>query len=92
MRDKQSLTDPQETAIAILGWLATEPDMLSRFLALSGTTADQIRGAANDPGFLAGLLDFIMAHEPSLMAFCDATGTKPETVAAAWHKLSGPMM
>jgi len=90
MRHKEETVDPKETAIAVLGWLAGEPDMLSRFLALSGLQADQLRGAVNDPGFLAGLIDFVMAHEPSLMAFCEATGAQPETVAAAWHRLSGP--
>ena len=42
------------------------------------------------PGFLAGLTDFLMSHEPDLMAFCAATDTSPETVAAAWHHFSGP--
>ncbi|MFK0383179.1 MULTISPECIES: DUF3572 domain-containing protein [Rhizobium/Agrobacterium group] len=82
--------DPQETAAAILGWLANEPDMLSRFLALSGLQANMLREASNDPGFLAGLTDFLMSHEPDLMAFCAATETTPETVAAAWHHFSGP--
>jgi Protein of unknown function (DUF3572). len=92
MREKQTPLDPFEVAAEILGWLANEPDMLSRFLALSGLTADQLRQAVNETGFRAGLLDFVMGHEPTLMAFCEATGTKPETVAAAWHKLSGPML
>ncbi|SOC93310.1 Protein of unknown function [Rhizobium sp. AN5] len=82
--------DPQETAAAILGWLANEPEMLGRFLALSGLQANMLRHAANDPGFLAGLTDFLMSHEPDLMAFCAATDTSPETVAAAWHHFSGP--
>lgn len=90
MRDKQSQVDPMAVAADILGWLANEPDMLSRFLALSGLRADQLRSAVTDPGFLAGLLDFIMGHEPTLMAFSEATDTRPETVAAAWHALSGP--
>jgi hypothetical protein len=88
--DRRPVADPQETAAAILGWLAVEPDMLSRFLALSGLQADMLRQAANDPGFLAGLTDFLMSHEPDLMAFCAATDTKPETVAAAWQHFSGP--
>ncbi|MCL6706655.1 DUF3572 domain-containing protein [Pseudomonas sp. R2.Fl] len=92
MREKQTPVDALEVAAEVLGWLAGEPDMLSRFLALSGLRADQLRQAVNDPGFLAGLLDFVMGHEPSLMAFCEATGTRPEIVAAAWHKLSGPML
>ena len=80
----------EETAAAILGWLASEPDMLGRFLALSGVQPSQMRNAVNDPGFLAGMIDFLMAHEPTLLAFCEATDTKPETVAAAWHHYSGP--
>lgn len=86
----KSTQTAEETAIAILRWLADEPDMLRRFLALSGMHADQLRDAVNDSGFLAGMIDFVMAHEPSLMAFCDATGTSPETVVYAWHHYSGP--
>lgn len=80
----------EETAGAILGWLANEPDMLGRFLALSGVQPNQLRNAVNDPGFLAGMIDFLMGHEPTLLAFCEATGTKPEIVAAAWQHYSGP--
>lgn len=79
-----------QTAVAVLGWLASEPDMLGRFLALSGLEAGQLRQAVNDPDFLAGMLDFVMAHEPTLLAFCEASGTKPEDVASAWRHLSKP--
>jgi hypothetical protein len=79
----------EETAASVLGWLAGEPDMFQRFLDLSGITPDQIRQAIADPGFLAGMIDFIMGHEPTLLAFCEATGTKPETVVAASHYYSG---
>ncbi|GGF79417.1 MULTISPECIES: DUF3572 domain-containing protein [Rhizobium] len=80
----------EETAAAVLGWMAGEPDMMQRFLALSGVAPDQIRSAISDPGFLAGVIDFIMSHEPTLLAFCEATGTKPETVIAAHQHYSGP--
>jgi Protein of unknown function (DUF3572) len=84
------LPKPDETAAALLQWLAGEPDMLSRFLALSGLQVNQLRSAINDPGFLAGLIDFVMAHEPTLMAFCEACDWKPEAVVAAWHHYSSP--
>ncbi|MHA7970703.1 DUF3572 domain-containing protein [Rhizobium sp. CAU 1783] len=84
--------EAEETAIAVLGWLANEPDMLGRFLALSGTRPDQLRQAVGDPSFLAGMLDFLMAHEPSLMAFCEASGIKPETVVSASHHYTGPSL
>ncbi|MGA1801411.1 DUF3572 domain-containing protein [Rhizobium sp. HT1-10] len=81
--------DPQEIAIAVLGWLASEPDMFGRFLAITGMEPSQLRNAVNEPSFLGGLLDFLMNHEPSLMAFCEASGTAPEAVMAASAHFSG---
>mgnify|MGYP000491698213 CR=1 FL=1 len=89
-RKTQGLPAPDETAAAILQWLASEPDMLGRFLALSGVQPTQMRSAINDPGFLAGMVDFVMAHEPTLMTFCEASQWKPEAVIRAWHHYSGP--
>lgn len=80
----------EETAIDILGWLANEPDLLGRFLALTGTEISSLRHSAGDPGFLAGVVDFLMGHEPTLLAFCDATGTSPQDVVYAHAVLSGP--
>lgn len=89
-KPKGSSADPHETAVTVLGWLANEPDMLGRFLALTGMEPAQLRNAVNDPGFLGGMLDFLMSHEPSLMAFCEATGTPPEAVIAASAHFSSP--
>jgi hypothetical protein len=89
-KSKISSADPQETAVAVLGWLANEPDMFGRFLALTGIEPAQVRGAVNDRGFLAGMLDFLMQHEPTLMAFCQVSGTSPEVVAAASAHFSPP--
>jgi hypothetical protein len=80
----------EQTAVAILGWLASEPEMLVRFLALSGLQAVQLRDAVNDPGFLAGMIDFLVSHEPTLLSFCEATGTPPQIVEAAWRHYSSP--
>lgn len=80
----------EQTAVAILGWLASEPEMLGRFLALSGLQAVQLREAVNDPGFLAGMIDFLVSHEPTLLSFCEATGTSPQTVETAWRHYSKP--
>jgi hypothetical protein len=82
-------TRPDAVAVAALGWIAGNEDMLSRFLALTGIEAGQIRLAAAEPGFLAGVLDFLLAHEPSLMAFCNETETDPELVTRAREELMG---
>ena len=89
-KDTPAGQDAEATAVAILGWLAGEPELLSRFLALTGVAPSEVRNAVNDPGFLAGLVDFLMSHEPTLMAFSAATGIKPETVVSAHAVLSGP--
>jgi hypothetical protein len=87
---QRPLTRAEETAIAVLTWLANEPELLGRFLALTGTDASSLRHAAADPGFLAGVVDFLIGHEPTLLSFCAATGTPPEDVVRAHMVLSGP--
>ena len=62
---------------------------MGRFLALTGLEASSLREASKQPGFLAGVLGFLMNHEPTLLRFCEATGTSPETVAKAFHALGG---
>ena len=54
MKDQKDTAagDPEATAIAALGWLAQEPELLSRFLALSGIEPAHMRHAAGDPAFL----------------------------------------
>ena len=89
-KDTPAAEDAEATAVAILGWLAGEPELLSRFLALTGVAPADVRGAMNDPVFLAGLVDFLMSHEPTLMAFSAATGIAPEAVVRAHATFSGP--
>lgn len=79
--------DAEQLAIAALGYIATDPTLLPRFLALTGIEANQIRQVATEPGFLAGVLQFVLAHEPTLTAFCEASDTKPERVGAALRAL-----
>ncbi|MCY0146521.1 MULTISPECIES: DUF3572 domain-containing protein [Hoeflea] len=83
------MADAEETAIAVLGWLAGEPELMGRFLALTGLEASNLREAAKEPGFLAGVLGFLMNHEPTLMDFCASTGTRPEAVTRAFQALGG---
>ena len=77
----------EELAVAALGFVAADPELLPRFLALSGIDAGEIRRAAAEPGFLAGVLEFILAHEPTLDAFCATTGAEHARVPAALRAL-----
>jgi hypothetical protein len=71
-------------AARALGFLAADPERLGRFLALSGIDPREIRGAAREPHFLAGVLDHLLADEGGLLLpFAAETGVKPEDIAAA---------
>ncbi|MBB3359804.1 hypothetical protein FHT60_003645 [Novosphingobium sp. BK486] len=62
-----------------------------RFLALSGMTPETLRAGLGDPaaqaGVLGGVLDFLMAYEPDLVAAADALDISPQALAAAREKL-----
>lgn len=76
-------------AIDALGYLSETPELMQRFLALSGIEAAHIRQAAQAPHFLAGVLKFFLAHEPTLLAFCSAQDINPADVARAVKQLPG---
>ncbi|MCT7375685.1 DUF3572 domain-containing protein [Chelativorans salis] len=79
----------QAEAIAIqaLSFIASDPELLPRFLALTGIEAGQIRQAANEPGFLAGVLQFVLAHAPTLLSFSEQSGVPPQDVSTAHRHL-----
>lgn len=87
--DAGAAGNAEAVAIQALSFIASDPVLMPRFLAMSGIEASQIRRAAAEPGFLAGVLAFLLAHEPSLMAFCEATGTDPAAVGRARNALPG---
>lgn len=77
----------EEIAVAALTFVAGDPALLNRFLAISGINPGQIRAAASEPGFLAGVLQFIAANEPTLLAFADSAGLPPDSVLKALRTL-----
>ena len=82
-----SREDAEAVAIAALGFVAADAELLPRFLAITGIEAAAIREAAREPGFLAGVLQFILAHEPTLLRFAEETGTPPAFVGKALRAL-----
>ena len=86
IRDRQmplSLDEAESLAIRALGFLASEPEELGRFLALAGLGPETIRNAAEDPLFLAGVLEFFMENESLLLVFCARENVRPTLFAAA---------
>ncbi len=58
-------------------------------LAISGLGPQQLRPAAAEPGFLAGVLDYVSADESLLLGFADHAGIDPADVLRAQAALSG---
>ena len=83
--------DPEQArniAIAGLARLAGDDDLLMRFSGLTGILPSDMRAVAGDPGFLVGVLDFYLGHEPDLIEWAKADGFPAETVLAARQALS----
>ena len=79
----------EDIAVSALSWLVQDEALLRRFLDLSGIEASDIRAAAAEPGFFAGILKFIAAHEPTLNAFADAEAIHPSVIMKAIRALPG---
>ncbi|WP_062120736.1 DUF3572 domain-containing protein [Aureimonas sp. AU40] len=80
--------DAETIGIDALTFLAGDNERLNRFLDLSGLSIEQLRLEATKPAFFVGLLDFILAHEPTLMAFAGAAGLDPAEVGLARKRLA----
>jgi hypothetical protein len=76
-------------AITAFGFVAGERDELSRFLALTGIDPSSIRTAAEEPGFLGGVLAYIAGNEQTLLAFAAHAGVAPEEIEKARIALVG---
>jgi hypothetical protein len=86
---RQSRKAAEMLAIQALGFIAEDPQSLGRFLDVSGLTADQIRTAAHEPGFLAGVLEHMLGDESLLVAFAQSAGIDPADVTRAASALGG---
>ena len=85
-----SLSKETADTLALQGFLrlAADDDLLMRFSALTGILPNDMREAAGDAGFMVGVLDFYLAHEPDLLAWCEADELAPEMIAQARFALA----
>lgn len=59
-------------ALRALTWLAGNEDLFPVFLGATGASAADIAQNAAKPEFLASVLDFLVADDAWVTAFCDA--------------------
>jgi hypothetical protein len=65
-----------------------DDDRAARLLALTGMTADTLRGGLDDRAVLCGVLEFLVAHEPDLIAAAQSLGVSPQELASARERLA----
>ena len=87
--DGKGVPDPETLALLALAHVVGDEALLPRFLALSGIASDELRDRAQDPVLLGAVLDFLLAHEPDLVAFAEAQNLPPTAVARARRALPG---
>lgn len=80
----------ESIAIAALAFIAGDPDRLGHFLASTGMGPADIRTAAREPLFLAGVIGHIAADEQLLLAFAAEIGLPPAAIDHARKTLAGP--
>jgi hypothetical protein len=77
------------TALEAVGYIIGDDTLRDRFLALSGTDADDLRARIVEQDFQASVLEFLISHEPDLIDFAEHIKISPETIVSAWRSLGG---
>jgi len=84
----QPLQAAETIAVNTLTYIASDSERLGRFLAETGLGPQTLRSAAADPGFLAGILEYLSRHEALILAFAAEAGLDPGHIAVARQILS----
>ena len=79
----------EAVAIDVLKFFASEPERFGRFLAATGIGPGDLRAAAKQPLFLAGVLDHLAQDDAELLAFAQQSGRDPALIVAARERLAG---
>ena len=88
---KTPQTDAAETqAIAILGFLASDPERLGRFLTLTGVDPGDIRRLMKEQGFWQAIFDHLFDDESLLLAYCAEQQIQPASLVRIRHSLAHP--
>lgn len=83
-----SSEEAEVIALKALAFLANDEARLGRFLALSGVGPADMRHAAANPEFLAGLLNHLLEDESLLLTFAAEQELDPRIPALAAQALT----
>jgi hypothetical protein len=81
--------DAEKIAVEALSFIASDTERLGRFLAATGIGPADIRAAAREPLFLAGVLDHLANNDSDLVAFAKHTANSPTDILRSREVLAG---
>jgi hypothetical protein len=82
--------DRAETiALQALAWIAADEELLPRLAGATGLSLGESREQAQDPAFLAGILEFLCMEDRWIQRFCDDQGLSYDTPMKALMALPG---
>ena len=73
--------DAEALALQALTFILSEPERLSRFLALTGMDLQGIRASAASVDLQSATLEYLLSDESLLLTFCQERGVDPATIA-----------
>ncbi len=89
MNPKQDTEMAQTIALKALGYIVADETARGTLLTQTGIDGAELRRQANNPEFLAGVLDFLTRYEDLLLGFETESGISPNDVTRALHALGG---
>jgi len=79
--------DDETIALRLVGWIVADSVRAERMLSLTGLEPGALRTGLSDPATLGALMDFVINHEPDLLACAEALDVKPASLVAARERL-----
>lgn len=76
-------------ALEALSWLVGHEELLPVFLGSTGASERDLRESAQDPDFLASILDFLLMDDAWIRDFCAAKSYEPSFPLRARAALPG---
>jgi adenine/guanine phosphoribosyltransferase-like PRPP-binding protein len=82
-------SDEETVALAlnVVAWAVSDQTRAERILSLTGLDPQTLRENLTQPATLRAMLDFVLDHEPDLIACAAAIGVAPGEIAAARRSL-----
>jgi hypothetical protein len=89
LKSTTGMADTSAIPLQFMTYLASDEDRLQAFCNTTGFGQNDLVSNLQDPAFQGFLLDFALADESMLLAFCAHQGFLPETVMKVRRALPG---